>query len=95
MDIRDKFKARIQYSIRESYEIGYSPIRFESMIQERHPVEVAKTLVLSGEIQTGVRELKRLNRLDLTIESLMCLPEFKVLFTSDELTAAKWRLKEA
>lgn len=95
MDIRDKFKARIQDSIRESYELGYSPTRFESMIQEKHPVEVAKKLVLSSEIQTGVKELKKLNRLDLTIESLMGLPEFKELFTPDELSAAKWRLQKA
>lgn len=95
MDIRQKFKAKVHDSIRESYEIGYSPTRFESMIQDRHPVEVAKKLVLSGEVQTGVKELKKLGRLDLTIESLMGLPEFKTLFTSEELNAAQWRLREA
>jgi hypothetical protein len=95
MDIRQQFKAKTLDSIRESYEIGYSPTRFESMIQDRHPVEVAKKLVISGEIQTGVKELKKLGRLDITIESLMGLPEFKELFTSRELKAAEWRLKVA
>ena len=94
MDIRQQFKAKIIDSIRESYEIGYAPTTFESMIQDTHPVEVAKKLILSGKIQTGVKELKKLGRLDLTVESLMGLPEFKELFSANELIAAKWRLQE-
>src|SRR5690242_8848354 len=92
MALRDDFKAAVSSAVRECYTIGYIPKRFEQMITEAHPVEVAKHLVVSGTFQYGIRELNRLERLDLSIEHLMLRPQFAPLFTAEQLAAAEWRL---
>ena len=92
MPPREEFEEAIREAIRMSYEIGYSPTRFEQMIEIDHPVEVGQRLVISGEFQHGIRELAKLGRLDLTIESIMLQSQFAQLFTQAELDAAKWRL---
>lgn len=89
---RDRFEAAVNAAIRECYEIGYAPTRFEQMINSEHPVEVARKFIVSGDFQYGFRELISLGRNDLTIESLMLQPDFSGLFTQQELDAATWRL---
>ncbi|KPZ65999.1 hypothetical protein AN394_04185 [Pseudoalteromonas sp. P1-26] len=93
MQIRDLFEAKVRSAVKECYEIGYAPTRFESMIRKSHPVEVAKKFVVSGEFQYGFKELLKLGKSDLTIESIMLDESFKELFSSNELAAAEWRLK--
>jgi hypothetical protein len=94
MDLRDQFKADVMAATEHCYAIGYTPNKFKRMINEQHPVEVGKRLVLSGDLQYGIRELAKLSHLELTIESIMLKPEFLDLFTEDERAAAQWRLKE-
>lgn len=67
-------------------------MRFMQMIDERHPVDVGKHLVVSGDFQHGIKELAKMKRLDLSIESIMLNPGFRSLFTDQELAAARWRL---
>lgn len=95
MKLRDSFEATVLGAVKECYEIGYAPTRFEAMIQELHPVEVAKKFVVSGEFQYGFKELLKLGRSELTIESIMLKKEYKALFNEQELAAADWRLKNA
>ena len=92
MSIRDDFDAHVRSSIGHCYDIGYTPTRFEQMINASHPVEVGKQLVISGDFQHGICELAKLGRLELTIESLMLQTQFSGLFTQEELSAAAWRL---
>ncbi|WP_394201411.1 hypothetical protein [Shewanella waksmanii] len=89
---RDRFEAAVRAAVRECYEIGYAPTRFEQMISVDHPVEVARKFVVSGDFQYGFRELLNMGRNDLTIESIMLQPAFSDLFTQQELDAATWRL---
>ena len=64
------------------------------MIEREHPVEVGKKLVLSGDLQHGIRELGKLGHLELTIESIMLEDEFQGLFSPQELDAARFRLED-
>ncbi|EPG0330203.1 TPA: hypothetical protein NKY23_000003 [Vibrio parahaemolyticus] len=92
MDVRDEFSAEVLSAIDESSDLGYYPTAFINMIRTRHPVEVAKFFVNSGEEQSGLQKLKQLGRPDLTVEGIMIKPKYAELFTNDELQAATWRL---
>jgi hypothetical protein len=67
----------------------------EQMLENADAVAIAKKIVVSSDIQTGLRKLKEMGRTDLTIESIMLENEFAGEFTADELAAARWRLTQA
>jgi hypothetical protein len=90
---REQFKKRVLNAIDEYTALGYRPTALIKMIRTNHPVEVAKRLVVSGIVQDGYIRLKEMNRMDLTIESMMLEPESQSLFNSSELAAAKWRIE--
>ena len=92
MGTRDEFAAAILAAIEESKELGYNPTRFIELIEQSHPVEIGKKLVVSGDFQTGIIQMAKMDRKDLAIEGVMLRPEFSNLFTPDELTAAHWRV---
>lgn len=94
MTSREKFKAVVIAATERCYDFGYPPNIFRQMIASQHPVEVGKKLVLSGELQHGIRELAKLGHLEFTIESIMLQPEFEEPFTKQELEAAQWRLND-
>lgn len=58
-------------------------------------IGLAKKLVLSGELQEGLKTLAKLERLDLSMEAIMQEEKFAHLFTNAELEAAGWRLSQA
>lgn len=75
-------------------ELGYYPARFLDKLERIGAVPYAKELVRSGELQAGLKRLKTMGRLDLSIEHLVADPCFGGLFTEDEREAAQWRLDE-
>lgn len=87
-----KFAQALLEACAESERIGYAPTEFKAMIITGDAVKVAKALVTSGEIHSGLVKLKDLGRLDLSLEEIMLKPEFASLFSRPELDAAKWRL---
>ena len=93
MTIKDEFASEIREAINQCYELGYRPSRFEEMIATSHPVDVAKAFVVSGDFQSGFKQLKKLGKLNLTVEGLVIKPKYSTLFTKAELEAAKWRLE--
>lgn len=93
--MRDAFAAAVQAAVDESRSIGHSPDILIEMLQQRHAVEVAKQLVVSGKIQQGFLKMREIGRLDLSIENLMLQPQFAGLFSPQELDAARWRLEQA
>lgn len=93
--MREAFRNAVQAAIDESIKIGYRPERMIGMVNEGDPVQVAKRLVVSGDIQQGFREMINRGRPDLTMECIMLRSEFAGLFTADELDAARWRLQQA
>ena len=94
MCLRDEFKAEVISAIGRSRGLGYTPTRFIQMMEDTHPVEIAKQLVVSGEFQHGIQELTRRDHQELTIEAIMLQERFAPLFTKGELEAAAWRLEK-
>jgi hypothetical protein len=79
----------------EARSLGYFPSDFLGMLDRYGAVAVAKKLIMSGDLQTGLRKLAKMKRLDLSIESLMLEPGFRHLFSKNELASAEFRLRMA
>jgi hypothetical protein len=92
--LESEFAERLQDSIRQSHELGYHPTRFEQMLSDLGACRLAKKLVISGDLQDGLKEMAKLGHKELTLEAIMLEPRFKSLFTKAELQAADWRLKQ-
>ena len=90
--LESELAARIQETLAESRELHYYPNRFEQMLAELGAVKLAKKLVVSGELQDGLKKIAKLGRKDLSIEAVILEPRFASLFTKDEKQAAEWRL---
>jgi len=67
---------------------------FTGMLERHGGVQTAKRLIAAGEIQSGIRRLAELGRINITMERIMLEPEFAPLFTAGELDAARWRLNQ-
>lgn len=91
--MREEFNREIRKSIAEAQKIGCTSDIFIQMIERNHPVEVSKKLVLSGKGQAGFKQAMQIGRQDITVEYIMLMPKFKDLFTTQELDAASFRLK--
>ena len=93
--LRQLFQSRIRESMDIAAGLGVIGHRIQGMLQTNHAVTVAKRLVTSGDIQSGLRHLAQENALHLSFEHIMLEPQFAPLFTRKELEAATWRLKHA
>lgn len=92
--LQEKFSSQLREAIHECHKIGYHPSRFEQMLDSLGGVSMAKKLVISGELQDGLKKLAKLGRLDLSMEAIMQEERFTSLFTKPELEAAQWRLAQ-
>jgi hypothetical protein len=92
--LKDKFAARVRATVKECQSLGYHPTRFEQMLDRSDAVTIAKQLIVSSELQDGLKKLKEMGRIDLSIESIVLESEFSALFAPSELQAADWRLKQ-
>ena len=92
--LEKKFADALLATCDEAANLGYVANEFAAMLEINGGVQTAKKLVRSGEIQSGLRRLRDLGRLDLATEAVMLRPEFKELFNKDHLDAASWRLDQ-
>lgn len=74
-------------------ECHYSARRYLAMLRRRGGLETAKRLLHSKKISDGYKTLKDCGCLNLTVEALITKPEYKELFTSEEIHIAQERLK--
>ncbi len=80
---------------RADAEIGYRPTIFLDMLHKRGGVATAKQLINASKPSDGYTRLYEENRLDLTVEAVVIEnPAWHMLFTSEELTRARRRLKD-
>lgn len=88
------FAAAVAQAMLDSQtQLNYTPTRMVSMLAAApSAVQLAKSLVVSGDFQTGLKHAVRAGRRDLAIEGILLLPNFCVLFTKAELDAAQFRL---
>jgi hypothetical protein len=63
-----------------------------AMIVESGSVAAAKSLLNEKPVQVGFRGLRKLKRIDLTVEHLVIQPEWRRLFSESEIGTAKRRL---
>lgn len=73
-------------------EVGYSATRFLVMVRELGGLQAAHRLLAGDRIHEGFGELILAGRPDLTVEALVLRPEYRPLFSEDELRVASERL---
>lgn len=89
------FEQTMREACEESRRLGYYPARFLQSLQSKGAVPYAKELITSSGLQSGLKQLRKRNRLDLSIEHLVAeVPRFRPLFTDEEREAARWRLEQ-
>ena len=77
---------------RAKAEVGYNATRFLQMLDEHGGLETARILLHAPGVSEGYTALWERKRLDLTVEALVIEPEWRDLFTADELAVARKRL---
>ncbi len=89
------FDERIQKAIAETWsECHYRPTAFIQMVNSYGALESVKRLLTSRQnIPSGLEKLWELGRLDLCFERIIFEPEWHDMFSKDELSEAKKRLK--
>src|SRR5467141_1563523 len=71
----------------------YNATRFFRMLEEYGGVETARRLLgTTSTTQTGLTEMWKCGRLDLTVEAKVLIPRYKLLFTAELRNVARNRL---
>jgi hypothetical protein len=80
---------------RAKLEANYNATIFQQMLSNREGLGTAKYLLNTATVSEGYTHLWERGRLDLTVEALVIdNPQWHDLFTGDELTRARKRLRE-
>jgi len=75
-------------------ECNYNATRFLKMLNEHNGLENARILIHSDKVSDGYIALWERHRMDLTVEALILREPWNQLFTEQELTIAKNRLRQ-
>jgi hypothetical protein len=75
-------------------ELGYNATRFLQLISEKGGLQAAKILISKDGGTYGFEVLWEHNRLDLSVETHVLMPEYRELFTDDERYMCRERLEE-
>lgn len=73
---------------------GYNPTDLKQMVNQSGGVQAAKVLLGKPNVSEGFTKLWEMGRLHLALEFVVLQPEWRHLFTADELKRAKKRLDE-
>jgi hypothetical protein len=79
---------------RAKADVGYNATRFLQMLDENGGLETAQILLHASGVSEGYTALWERGRLDLTVEALVIDPEWRELFTPEELHVARKRLTD-
>lgn len=79
---------------RAARECDYRPTRFLQMVTERGGLAAAQDLLRASRPAEGLAILWQHQRLDLSVEALVCEEPWRSLFAEDEIAEAKKRLKD-
>ncbi|MGO8672615.1 MAG: hypothetical protein ACLQVD_14770 [Capsulimonadaceae bacterium] len=95
LTLEEQFRAEIEADIEtQKREFNYVPIYFKRMIAEHGTVNACKKLLAAPEVQQGFTRLVEWDRLDLSMEHQVHKPKYNVLFTGEERSIARRRLKK-
>lgn len=94
MSLEAEFEATMRSALEEAAARGYHATLFLEKMNQIGAVRYAKELIVSGDLQSGLKRLAEMRRTDLSIEHLVAnCPRFHCLFTDEEIKAARWRIK--
>lgn len=95
MSLEGEFEKAMRSALEEAAELGYYATLFLEKMNRIGAVQYAKELIVSSDLQSGLKRLAEMRRPDLSIEHLVAnCPRFSSLFSSDEVESAQWRLEQ-
>jgi hypothetical protein len=93
LDLERRFEgAMFEIYERAGREVGYWATRYLQMLRRRGGLDTARYLLKAKATSDGYARLRDAARLDLTVEAHVLRPEFRPLFSPDELAMARGRL---
>lgn len=92
--LEERFEERMRRAHAETKDLGYNPTAFTGMVAEHGFLGATRRLLRPGSAQSGFERLWAMRRLDLTVESVSLEPEWRDLFSDQELVEARRRLEE-
>lgn len=87
-------KAMLEIYVRAKKEVNYNPTRFIQLVSNRGGLAAAKQLIRSDGGTSDFTTLYEHNRLDLTVEAHVIKPEYRALFTDEEIEICRNRLAD-
>ena len=94
-DVRAQFHQEMLRIYKEAAEFGYRPTYFLRMVNGQGGLAAAQKLLRDGTVSDGFVRLWQEGRLDISVEAVVLDPQWRALFTSDELAVARSRLEDA
>lgn len=94
MTIEDRLKEDLLDIAEQTAKYHYYPARFIQMVHGQGAVATAKALLGDSHIQSGLIRLWDLRRLDISLEATILKPEYRDLFTTEEIRSARERLEK-
>lgn len=92
-ELRQRFAADMRAGVRELAAIGYDAKLFARMLAD-HGAEKAARLLVSAKVPSyGLWQLKKLDRLDMSVEMWILLPWYEPLFDADLRDQAREKLE--
>ncbi len=74
-------------------ETGYWANYFLRSVRQNGGVEATRRLLRKSQPQEGLETLRKIRRLDISVEAYVLRPEYAALFTEDEREVARARLR--
>jgi len=94
-DIVDRFhQEMLSIYSRAKDECDYNATRFLRMVSEQGGLQAARSLLHAEGYSEGLTALWERGRLDITMEALILQEPWSQLFSEDEVTVARRRLKD-
>ena len=93
-DLESRFHDAMLQIYHDAAELGYRPSYFLKMVQTKGGLQTAKDLIEAEAPSSGFTRLWELDRLDISVEAIALRPEFRTLFTDEQMTRAERRLAE-
>ena len=93
--VKAQFHQEMLNIYKEAAAFGYRPTYFLRMVNEQGGLVAARQLLTDGTVSDGFVRLWQEGRLDLSVEAVVLDPQWRDLFTSDELAVAQRRLDDA
>jgi hypothetical protein len=87
-------QAMIDIYVTAQRDCKYNATYFLAMVTEHGGLEAARRLLAAENTSDGFGTLLLCGRLDLTVEAHVLKPEFRQLFSPEEITVATKRLQE-